>query len=142
MKYIKSYKLFESYLKGGRQPLYHITRYLEDILKDDILKVSSTADHENAICFTRSSTYNGDNTIDYRLVLDDDKLRKDGYNIVPYDEQMNYVKNALGKGYHKDKRVKGKSKVNYKWRPPKHKLDIPKVEDEYGEFNLEYEERF
>ena len=28
----------ESYLEGSRQPIYHITRHLYDILKTDLLK--------------------------------------------------------------------------------------------------------
>lgn len=70
---------FESYLLGGRQPLYHITNNLNDILDSDMLKVSTTADKQKAICLTRSSTYNMDDSVDVRLVLDVDKLLIDGY---------------------------------------------------------------
>lgn len=134
MIYIKTY---ESYLKGGHQPLYHITRNLLNILKDDILKTSKTADSENAICFTRSSTYDLDyGDIQSRLVLDYDKLEKDGYVSHPYDGQGVFGTKHLPK---KDKKLKYLNKINYKWRPPKHNLNLPETDND--DFSWEYEER-
>jgi len=129
MKYIL---YFESYLLGGRQPLYHATDYLSDILNDDILKVSTTADKQKAICLTRSSTYDLDYNINVRLVLDVDKLLKDGYKPIPYDEVGANI-TVGAKNYNKT------AKSNYLFRSPKHNLNLPDPEIE--DFTWEYEER-
>lgn len=82
----------EAYLKGGRQPLYHYTRvsHLYNILETNILKVSSVARPRGtkAICLTRNPyfTHDGGTSTSPRIVLDIDKLRRNGYNSFPVDE--------------------------------------------------------
>jgi len=73
----------ESYLKGGRQPLYHYSRTsnLTNIMKDDVLKMGRVARPRGskAICLTRSPyfTHDGGVTTSPRIVLNHDKLRND-----------------------------------------------------------------
>jgi len=134
MKYVLT---FESYLLGSRQPLYHATNYaLVDILESDILKTSTTADKQKAICLTRSSTYNLDDSVEVRLVLDADKLLNDGYIVTPYDEQGVLGVKYLPKGHNNLSKL---TKVNYTWRPPVHNLNLPETDND--DFTWEYEER-
>ena len=83
-------KFNESYLNGGRQPLFHHTYRLEKILETDMLKTSLSADKEKSISFTRSNYFTESSNI-ARLVLDADKLKDDGYNIYPYYEVGNFL---------------------------------------------------
>lgn len=92
--FIKSFEKYseyleESYLKGGRAPLYHFTYRLIDILSDDTLKTARSVGYsngkENAISFTRNADYNEYNKA-YRLELDTDALIKDGYKPFSVDE--------------------------------------------------------
>lgn len=82
----------EAYLKGGRQPLYHYTRvsHLYNILETNILKVSSVVRPRGTkgICLTRNPyfTHDGGTSTSPRIVLDIDKLRRNGYNSFPVDE--------------------------------------------------------
>lgn len=121
----------ESYLKGGRQPIYHYTHALGQVLGSDTLKVSRVARPENtkAICFTRTPYFTHDD--DYTdhgiyLTLDYDKLRIDGYNIYPIDE----LGIAFGQlhGF-KDREYKfGKADIRSiedGERGPRHKLKLP-----------------
>jgi hypothetical protein len=89
MKYLLKYKIFEeeSYLKGGRAPIYHYTHRLEDIIKSDMLKIGTPARGPLGICVTRQKEF-GDHSMhgSCRLVLDVDKLKSDGYNPQPVDE--------------------------------------------------------
>jgi len=133
----------ESYLEGGRQPLYHYTRNLKDILETDILKTHKAADNEISISFTRSLYYE-EHCTDIRLVLDADKLKNDGYKIIPYDEVGNaFVSKS------KKKKLNGYTKANpyYKGRGVINNVGITAktkgfVDPEgFGELEWEYEER-
>jgi hypothetical protein len=61
---IKKFEDFinESYLRGGRQPLYHYTSRLSEILGSDKLKTSRVARPRDtkAICFTRTPYFKHD----------------------------------------------------------------------------------
>lgn len=88
---IKNFKEFvnESYLKGGRMPLYHFTARTYDIIKSDRLKVSIAAeeykDYKKSLSLTRNYFF-----YDYmgydRIELDTDLLIKYGYKPTPVDE--------------------------------------------------------
>lgn len=129
----------ESYLKGSRQPIYHFTFALNDILKSDMLKTSRAADGEKSISFTRSVYYEDYASSGVRLVLDADKLKNDGYKIIPYDEVGRKI------SHRKEDRFKGYGKANYKFvmKSVIHKLNIPEWQDEDGldALEWEYEER-
>jgi len=81
----------ESYLRGGRQPVFHFTsKYgLRGILGEDILKTSKasrgTHGKEKSISLTRSIDYS-DSRLDFCIELDSDLLLKDGYKLYPVDE--------------------------------------------------------
>lgn len=88
MKYVKSYSNFnESYLEGSRQPIYHHTKSLVDIINDDVLKMSTPAYPSNrkSISLTRYNDY-GDGSYSYTIELDSDLLLRDGYRSYPVDE--------------------------------------------------------
>lgn len=140
MKIFK-FRQFESYLEGGRQPLYHYTSYLKEILESDKLKIHEAANGETSISFTRSLIFT-EHVSYVRLVLDADKLKRDGYKIIPTDEVM---AKAVKKPTLLKTRFKDYSKVNFKtpYRKTIHKLDIKDWEDEDGMDGLEweYEER-
>lgn len=148
---ITTFNIFinETYLEGGNQPLFHITHNLKQILESDVLKSTINAFGDPSICFTRSSTYDIDlDIINYRLVLDIDKLKIDGYKFIPISEEMSmaktkYGENDKGKGFHKNPRIIGKSKVNYTDRAPIHNINYGKGQrgDYLGSYNIEYEER-
>lgn len=127
----------ESYLKGSRQPLYHFTNNLINIMKDDTLKPFKAADNKISISFTRC-LYSEEFSTETRIVLNSDKLKDDGYKIFPYDE----VGNILTKNPKKCKnKLKGYSKAN-----PNKKIRsiINKVGYEWDKSNSlewEYEER-
>jgi len=107
---IIKFKLFESYLKGNKQPLIHQTNNLYYIIDSDILKTSVAADENVVISFTRS-LYFTDASTDSRLLLNADKLKNDGYNIYPFDE----VGYALSKGANNmDIPTKNRNKIKKK----------------------------
>lgn len=80
----------ESYLKGGRQPLYHFTSsyHLEKILESDLLRpskpVKKTHGHEKSISLTRFIGYK--DTLGLLIKLNYDKLLNNGYRSYPIDE--------------------------------------------------------
>lgn len=96
----------ESYLKSGRQPIYHITDTVSliSIINDNLLKVSS---HKNIlnnkpinmVSFTRNPkldlSYYKD-CLDVIIEIDFDKLSKK-YKIIPYDFFVNSGKENLPK---------------------------------------------
>jgi hypothetical protein len=110
MKYLLKYKIFEeeSYLKGGRAPIYHYTHRLEDIIKSDMLKVGTPARGPLGICVTRLKEF-GESGLhgSCRLVLNVDKLKLDGYHPQPVDET------TLGQIYTKNgnERIRKKNPV-------------------------------
>lgn len=84
----------ESYLSGGRPPLYHSTHYFTNILKSDLLKANKPAfdvNNRKSISFTRDRYY-GDGG-PKKFMVDVDHLIKDGYKPTPVDE----VGSALNK---------------------------------------------
>ena len=95
MKFIQT---FESYLKGGRAPLYHFTYRLADIVRDDLMKMKKpavdklgnrTSDDRylqlKSNSYTRSQTYS-DGGQAARICLDTDLLIRHGYIPKPLDE--------------------------------------------------------
>jgi hypothetical protein len=130
----------ESYLKSGRQLLYHYTSYLDKILETDLLKTSQAADKKISISFTRSPYYSEISLAGVRLVLESDKLKIHGYNVVPYDEVGKVVVKKKDKT---DKRFKTYSKVNpyIKNRYIINNVGIKPNNDEKYPLEWEYEER-
>lgn len=129
----------EAYLKGGRQPIYHFTYRLYEIIKSDELRTSEPArashNHEKSISLTRNIYYTGSyNTC---IELNYDELIKYGYRSYPIDEW------AWVKGKVNDWAVKkhnlGKANfpaVKAGKRGTKHNLDLPKepmLETEFEE---------
>lgn len=128
----------ESYLKGGRQPLYHGTRNLRKILETDMLKTSKPAydKHNNdTISFSRSKFYTDYDNI--RFMLDADLMYEDDYRPEPIDE----VGSALVT-MRKDNNPKyfGYTKSNIASKITHHKLNIPPVKPIF-DMEQEYEER-
>jgi hypothetical protein len=121
----------ESYLSGGRQPIYHYTGRLKQVLESDTLKTSRVARPENtkAICFTRTTyfTHDGYFTNDgIYLTLDYDKLRIDGYNIYPIDELG--IAFSQSKGFKGSEYKLGKAdirSIESGKRGPRHNLKLP-----------------
>ena len=121
----------ESYLKGGRQPIYHYTHALGQVLESDKLKTSSVARPRNtkAICFTRTPYFTHDGSFtDHHgtyLALDYDKLRIDGYNIYPIDE-LGIAFRQL-KGFKGNEYKLGKADIRSieAGRGPRHNLKLP-----------------
>jgi hypothetical protein len=77
----------ESYLDGGRQPLYHSTRYFINILDSDKLKISKPTfdvNRRESISLSRSRTFSSYG--DKKFMLNVDKLIMDGYVPKPFDE--------------------------------------------------------
>lgn len=130
----------ESYLIGSRQPLYHITSRLYDILDTDLLKCGnpSRTSHgsDKSISLTRNIDFSH-NIYGQIIELDIDKLRKAGIKTYPVDEwawkdgkrnidvvkNMNFIKSKF------DEVKSGK-------RGTKHNLDLPKdpiLETEFEE---------
>lgn len=137
---------FESYLKGGRQPLYHFTYgKIDRIIESDTLKTSeiliidrqgnrghSSPNKIKSVCLTRyPSLYSHGNI---RLMLDTDKLRKDGYIPYPFDE--------LGKASTMRKTKagnNGRKAFGYKVIQVQNNVDIKRERD--TQWEIEYEER-
>jgi hypothetical protein len=129
----------ESYLKGGRQPLYHYTFLfrLSSIIESDTLKMGNPARPRGskAICVTRNPHFSHDGAeLECRIVLDYDKLKNDGYRSHPFDEvgtvtkttkSMNLIKS------HFPSIKQGKRNIH-------HGLDLPKIGDG---LEVEFEER-
>ena len=132
----------ESYLEGSRQPIYHITRHLYDILKTDLLKCNKPArtshGKDKSISLTRNIDFS-DVPSNEIIELDVDKLINSGIKTYPVDEwawkngkrnldTINLSRNLSKSGF--DEFKKGN-------RGTKHNLDLPK------EFKLEteFEER-
>lgn len=131
----------ESYISGSRQPLYHLTRSLKNILVTDLLKCGkpSRTSHgsDKSISLTRSIDYGHDGYYGDIIELDVDKLRKSGIKSYPVDEwawksgkrntdaisKVNFIKSNF------DEVKSGK-------RGTKHNLDLPKspiLETEFEE---------
>ena len=141
---IKSFIEFidESYLSGSRQPLYHVTYRLYDILKTDLLKCGkpSRTSHgsSKSISLTRNIDFRHDGAnLDEIIELDVDKLRNSGIKTYPVDEwawkdgkrnldvikKMNFIKSNF-------------DEVKSRRRGTKHNLDLPKepiLETEFEE---------
>ena len=138
---ILKYKQFikEAYLSGSKQPLYHFTKNLPEILETDLLKRSipsgQTHGYEKSISFTRNVDFSDLLTWFY-LELDTDKLFNDGIKSYPVDEA----------GWHRARNVSDNKtqKSNFDsvksgLRGTKHNLDLPNVKDVTLE--TEFEER-
>lgn len=130
----------ESYLKGGRQPLYHYTRYFDQVIQHDTLKVSTPTYGDDCICFTRSLYYET-HASNYRFVLDSELLKRDGYKVLPHDEigtayaENGGFNNEFRKRYTKSNPfIDGKFVVN-------NVGIVEPTEDKYGGVEWEYEER-
>lgn len=128
----------ESYLKGGRQPLYHGTKNLGKVLETDMLKTNKPAfDKQNSdtISFSRSKFYTDYDRI--RLMLDADLMYEDNYRPEPVDE----VGMALVKtGKVNDPTYAGFTKSNIASKKTHYKLNIPPVKPLIN-MEQEYEER-
>jgi len=132
----------ESYLKGGRQPLYHYSRRpgIIGIINDDVLKMGSVARPRGskAICLTRSPyfTHDGVAKASPRIVLNHDKLKNDGYNSLPVDE----IGIAGNKSKHSGNFTKSKfDNIKSGKRPVPNGLDLPKPG--WMGLEVEFEER-
>jgi len=134
----------ESYLKGGRQPLYHYSRTsnLTKIMDSDFLKMGTVARPRGskAICLTRSPyfTHDGGVTHSPRIVLNHDKLKNDGYNSFPVDE----VGIAGNKSKHSGNFTKSKiDNIKSGKRPVPNGLNLPKPGGKIRGLEVEFEER-
>lgn len=147
MKHINNFDdyISEAYLKGSKQPLYHVTRNLEAILETDYLKISKPAygyGDKKSISVTRSNIYSAQDSYDgfsgHRLVLNTDKLLLAGYRSYPVDEI-----GIAASGGGKRKTQKNIQKWNYLFRKPVtgKNLNLPTPENDI-ELEIEYEERF
>lgn len=79
----------ELYFDENFTPLYHITNSLEKILEDDQLKVGHPARGPKGICFTRSKFFSHgfeSHGRTPRIILNREKLIRNGYRIFPLDE--------------------------------------------------------
>lgn len=123
----------ESYLKGGRAPLYHFTSLyrLLSILKDDELRTSnpSMQSHgmDKSISLTRSIYYS-DRSSGVCFEFDVDRLLRDGYKIYPVDEwawEDGKPNKSAIKGYNFNK--SNFTEVKSGRRGTKHGLDLPKI---------------
>jgi hypothetical protein len=131
--------LNEAYLKGGRQPLYHYTFLgrLSLIIESDTLKMGNPARPKGskATCVTRSPYFSHDGAnLETRIVLDYDKMRKDGYKSHPFDEVGTVTKTSKDLNLiksHFPSIKKGKRNVH-------HVLDLPKIGTG---LEVEFEER-
>lgn len=91
-------KYFESFLLGGRQPLYHFTTsyYLNKILQDDTIKIGfydNMIDNKyiKMVSLTRNMNFSDithHRELDVRINLNGYKL-KQNYKIIPYDFAIN-----------------------------------------------------
>ena len=86
---IFNFKQFESYLGSGRHLLYH-TMHTRDhfkmVFETDTMKPGLVARGPKGICFSRSINWTNQGANYYRIVLDSDLLRRDGYKIIPLQE--------------------------------------------------------
>jgi len=108
----EDFLLNESYLKGGRPPLYHSTHYFTNILKSDLLRVNKPVfdvHSRKSISFTRDRYY-GDGG-PKKFMVDVDHLIKDGYKPEPVDE-IGSALNKMSKIKEPKPFFKGYSKVN------------------------------
>jgi hypothetical protein len=129
----------EAYLEGGRQPLYHYTflTRLSLIIESDTLKMGNPARPKGskATCVTRSPYFSHDGVnLETRIVLDYDKMRKDGYKSHPFDEVGTVTKTSKDLNLiksHFPSIKKGKRNVH-------HVLDLPKIGTG---LEVEFEER-
>ena len=82
--------LFEGIdFEGNFTPLYHITGYIMEIIKDDILKHGRQLRGPNGICITRSKYFSHSGVghgAAPRIILNREDLLQDGYKIYPLDE--------------------------------------------------------
>jgi hypothetical protein len=129
----------EAYLKGGRQPIYHFTYRLYEIIKSDELRASKPArashGYDKSISLTRNIYYTGSYNI--CIELNYDELLKHGYRSYPIDEW------AWEKGKINTWAIKNRNfgKANFPAvkagkRGTKHNLDLPKepaLETEFEE---------
>lgn len=144
MKFLQT---FESYLKGGRAPLYHFTskHKLDNILSDDVLKIHGPSKDKNgkgrgddqikSISLTRYSSLSGGST-QVRIALDVDKLIKDGYVPYPIDE-IGASFGSRDKGWESPKSNMTRKFLTHRYRTIQH--NIEKVRDIEGVVKMEYE---
>jgi hypothetical protein len=82
--------LFEGIdFEGNFTPLYHITGYIREIIKDDTLKPGRPSRGPKGICLTRSKYFSHSATghgSAPRIILNREALLQDGYKIYPLDE--------------------------------------------------------
>ena len=86
---IFNFKQFESYLGSGRHLLYHTMRvrdYFKMVFETDTMKPGLVSRGPKGICFSRSINWTNQEENKYRIVLDSDLLRRDGYKIIPLQE--------------------------------------------------------
>ena len=142
MNYIKT---FESYLGGGRSPIYHFTNRIKAIITSDILKTSYPSADKfgninekiKSISLTRFPNLASIN-VDARIELDTNKLTKNGYKPYPIDE--------IGTIASKQKISKPHFKKFLAYTRRAVHNNINSMEDSYtstsqGDFEYEYEER-
>jgi hypothetical protein len=140
MDYIKT---FESYLEGGRAPLYHFTRGLIPILESDKLKPGMSVEDnfgsslrgvgfKKSISFTRMSSLSSYGEI--RIKFDVNKL-KQNYKIYQLDE--------IGAKSTKLKKYKPWISKHRKYTKLDihHNLSSIADNDELGKWEVEFEER-
>jgi hypothetical protein len=75
--------------EGNFTPLYHITGYIREIIKDDMLKPARPSRGPKGICLTRSKYFTHGGTghgSAPRIILNREALLQDGYKIYPLDE--------------------------------------------------------
>lgn len=137
---IKNFNTFvnESYLKGSRQPIYHLTavRFIAGILNSDSLMTSvptfTNERYEKSLSLTRDK----DIYLHFDEVcfeLDYDKLLNDGYKAHPVDEFY-----LGGDSPRKEKNPETKSRINQN-RGGKHGIDS--IDKSEPLIPFEYEER-
>ena len=90
--------------------LFHHTSDLNVILESDVLNVDNKWGDIPAISFTRCSYYSERTDYSERIVLDQNKMKIDGYKTTPYDIAKTYRKNNGNEAF--KKRMLGYSKVN------------------------------
>ena len=128
----------ESYLKGGRQPIYHSTYHFVNILESDILKVNKpTFDDKSKeyISFTRNRGFQEHGF--KKFMLDADLLIKDGYVPKPVDELGTALMKAKP---HRKEEYKEYTKSNPESRLVNHNIEDLKTGVMFSK-EAEYEER-
>lgn len=116
----------ESYLKGSRQPLYHLTYRLGAILDSDLLKCGkparSTHGKDRSISVTRNIDFSHDGAnLSEIIELDADKLMRAGIRPYPADELGSVIKQNKSMNFSKSNFDEVKSGK----RGTKHGLDLP-----------------